>query len=149
MDFLEPKMNIQGIILTCHTATNVIIGSLKRYYPKETVSRVIFETLKLAATCFCLRKHQMKNCCGLLILILDGRSKIQANVQVQESDDKNKADFYIITLLLVVSQYICVSMYHWSTHMHIQILIQILNSYLYYCIHYIHVILSRIVLAEV
>ena len=76
MDFLEPKMNIQGVILTCHTATNVIIGSLKRYYPRETVSRVIFETLKLAATRFCFKKLDVIKLfvvCGLLIL--DERTK--------------------------------------------------------------------------
>ena len=50
MNYLEQKMNIQSIILTCHTATNVIINSLKRYYPKDVVSKVIFETLKLAVT---------------------------------------------------------------------------------------------------
>jgi len=50
MNYLEQKMNIPSIILTCHTAANVIINSLKRCYSKETVGRVIFETLKLAAT---------------------------------------------------------------------------------------------------
>lgn len=51
MNYLEPTMSLHGTILTLHTAVNVIIGSMKRYYDKTMISKVILETIKLAVSC--------------------------------------------------------------------------------------------------
>lgn len=48
MNYLEPSLSYHGTILTIHTAVNVIVGAMKRYYNKSDIAQVILETIKLA-----------------------------------------------------------------------------------------------------
>ncbi len=47
MSFLDHRMNMLNTICTMHTAVNIIMTLMRRFYPKNVIGEVIFETLKL------------------------------------------------------------------------------------------------------
>lgn len=103
MSFLDHRMNMLNTICTMHTAVNIIMTLMRRFYPKNVIGEVIFETLKLTVPSkprgsqrvleWCLNKSVAEN--GVIINLMNipmaASATFRKIAQSKEQIQKSKA----------------------------------------------------------